>query len=111
MIHLRVGVVVLAMTLLGAAGFQEKGKEKKAEDPPTKLKGTLPANFKKLGLTDNQVQKIYKIRNDYRVKQEELKRKMEQLKTEEKDTIEKVLTPEQRKRLREIRAGEKGEDK
>lgn len=36
-----------------------------AED---KVKGQLPAQFKKLGLRDDQVQKIYKIQTDYRGK-------------------------------------------
>ena len=36
-----------------------------AED---KVKGQLPAQFKKLGLRDDQVQKIYKTRKNQRLK-------------------------------------------
>ena len=30
------------------------------KDPPPKLKGTLPTNWKKLGLNDDQVQDVYR---------------------------------------------------
>lgn len=105
--RIRIGGLLLALTLMGTAVGQDKDKPK-ADDPPTgRLKGQLPPYFKKLGLRDDQVQKIYKIRNDFRTKLDDLKKKMDQLKSDEKESIEKVLTPEQLKRLRELRTGEK----
>lgn len=105
MTRIQFGVAVLTLALLGAA-YQEKDKDKKAEEPG-KLKGTLPANFKKIGLSDEQVQKVYKIRHDYKAKMDDLKKQMDRLKTDEKEAMDKVLTPGQLKRLRELRTGEK----
>lgn len=110
MVYVRLVVTLLALTLLGAASFQEKDKDKKPEDKtPAKLKGYLPPLYKKLGLRDDQTQKIYKIRGDFKTKTEELKRQIEKLKSDEKEALEKVLTPEQLKRLKELRLGEKSD--
>jgi hypothetical protein len=111
MTRIHIGVTLLALVMLGAA-YQEKDKdkEKKAEEPG-KLKGTLPANFKKVGLSDEQVQKVYKIRIDYKAKMDDLKKQMDRLKADEKEALDKVLTPGQLKRLRELRTGEKPSDK
>jgi len=112
MFNVRFGMTLIAIMLMGMAFAQEKNtatKERKSEDPPekVKVKGTLPANFKKLGLTDEQVQKVYKIRADYRQRSEGLRRQLEQLKGEEREAMEKVLTTEQVKRLRDLRVGDK----
>jgi hypothetical protein len=96
------GVTVLALAMVGVAYSQEKSDDKTA-----KVRGQLPAFYKKLGLRDDQIQKIYQIRADYKGKVDELRRKMEQLKATEKGELEKVLTPEQLKRLKELRLGEK----
>jgi hypothetical protein len=101
MLRLCLGLAVLVSALMGVTYSQEK-----ADDTP-KVRGQLPAFYKKLGLRDDQIQKIYKIRAGYKGKLEELKRKMDQLKTTEKEDLEKVLTAEQLKRLRELRSGEK----
>jgi hypothetical protein len=109
MARIHIGVTLLALAVLGAA-YQDKDKDKKGEEP-TKLKGQLPPYFKKVGLSDEQVQKVYKIRNDYKVKMDDLKKKMDQLKADEKDAMEKVLTSTQLKRLKELRSGEKASGK
>ena len=49
---------------------------------------------------------ILRIRSEYRGKIAELRRQINRLQREERAALEKVLTPEQRKRLRELRAGE-----
>src|SRR5262249_30913098 len=56
-------VVVLATTLLSA---QDKKEDKK----DTKVKGVLPANWGKLGLTDDQKQKVYKTQAEYKDRSE-----------------------------------------
>jgi hypothetical protein len=101
MMRLWGGVLVLVLALMGAAYSQ---------DTP-KLKGTLPQNYGKIGLTDVQKQSVYKIRADYRGKIEQLQKQIAKLKMEEKEALEKVLTPEQLKRLKEIRSGEKSTEK
>ena len=105
MTRIHVGVTLLALAML-APSYQEKDKEKKAEEP-AKLKGTLPPNFKRLGLRDDQVQAIYKVRGDYRAKIDQLTKQITKLREEEKEALDKVLTAEQRKRLKEIRSGDK----
>ena len=79
-----------------------------AED---KVKGQLPAQFKKLGLRDDQVQKIYKIQTDYRGKGSDLEKQLKDLRTKEKTEVEAVLTDEQKNRLKEIRTGETADPK
>ena len=53
--------------LSGGLVGQEKKKDdpKKKDDSPVKAKGMLPPNWGKLGLSDEQKQKIYKIQNKY----------------------------------------------
>jgi hypothetical protein len=101
MIRLCGGVLVLVLAMMGAAYSQ---------DTP-KFRGQLPANFGKLGLTDVQKQDVYKIRSDYKGKISQLEAQIKKLKAEEKESLEKVLTPEQLKRLKEIRSGEKSTEK
>ena len=101
--------LVLVFAIVGVVLAQDKDtpKKDKTTEPEKKYKGILPANFKKLGLTDAQVQNIYKIQTEYRAKMDDLKKQMEALKATEKATIEKVLTDVQLKRLKESRSGDK----
>jgi Spy/CpxP family protein refolding chaperone len=103
-------VVVLVVALLVGAQTENKDKEKdkKKEDEP-KLKGFLPANFAKLGLTDAQKQRIYKIQADSRAKLAEIEKQKAKLKAEEREAIDAVLTPEQAKELERLRT--KAKDK
>lgn len=120
MLWLRCTVLLLCLSLLGAAYLQKPDPKAKPDDrpkveekptPPAKLKGSLPANFKKLGLRDDQLQQIYRLRGEYKEKVDQLKQQIERLKVEEKAALEKLLTPEQQKRLREIRLGDKPTDR
>ncbi|MFQ3592792.1 MAG: hypothetical protein SNJ82_06315 [Gemmataceae bacterium] len=101
--------LALVFAIVGVVLAQDKDtpKKDKPTEPDKKYKGILPANFKKLGLTDAQVQAIYKLQSEYRDKMDRLKKQMETLKTEERAAIEKVLTDVQLKRLKEIRSGDK----
>ena len=111
MLHLRLAVLTLAM--IGVAYSQDKKPDDKKPDdkPPVKLKGYLPQHYKKLGLRDDQLQRIYKIRADSKAKQDELLAKIAKLKADEKELLEKALTADQIKRLREIRTGDKPTEK
>ena len=113
MLHLRLAILTLTLTLIGVAYCQDKKPDDKKPDdkPPVKLKGSLPTHYKRLGLRDDQVQKILKIRAESRAKQDELLAKIKKLKDDANDQVEKVLTPEQMKRLREIKLGDKPSDK
>lgn len=102
MFRLSFGLPVL-IALLFSTGWLVS--QEKKEDPPTKLKGMLPANWKKLGLTETQVQQVYKIQGDYRTKIDKLTQEITKLKADEKAELDKVLTPAQKDRLKEILIG------
>ncbi len=107
MMCLLAGMLVLSMAFLGAANSQDKSDDK----TPTKIRGQLPQLFGKLGLRDDQKQRIYKLCADFKVKKDQLQRQLDKLKADEKEATEAVLTPEQMKRLKELRSGEKAPDK
>jgi hypothetical protein len=106
-LRLSVGLSVMALILV-SGGFL-LGDDKKPDDP--KVKGSLPTHWKKLGLSDEQTQKVYKIQANYGGKIAALKQQIEDLQAEEKTEREKVLTDDQKKHLREILLGEKEEPK
>ena len=109
---LRMLALAMVLAILGqASAYQHKDKDKdkdagKKKDP-VRLKGYLPRNYKKLGLTDKQVQAIYKVQGGYKDRIEELQATIKKLKQEQDDKVEAVLTPEQLKRLKEIRSGDR----
>lgn len=73
------------------------------DSPP--VKGYLPANWKKIGLADDQVKTIYKIQAGYDTKIDALKAQINDLKKDERSELEKVLTAAQKERLKEILIG------
>ena len=99
MTSLRGVFLVVAVALL--AGSWLHGQDKK-DDTPTKVKGVLPANWGKLGLTDEQKQKVYKVQNDFDAKIAALDKQIKDLKAQERGEMEKVLTDAQKARLKEI---------
>jgi septal ring factor EnvC (AmiA/AmiB activator) len=96
------GVIVLALALLGFTYAQEKSDDRTLAE----VRGQLPAFYKKLGLSKDQVHKILKIRADSKKKVADLQRQIDQVKAAERTELEKVLTPQQLKRLKELRTGE-----
>jgi hypothetical protein len=87
-----IGTLVLFGGMLVA---QEK------KDPP-KIRGQLPRGYGKLGLSDEQRQKIYKIQADYDDKIDALEIQLQTLKAQRQKAIDTVLTAEQRKTLRKM---------
>src|SRR5713101_1017971 len=96
-VRLSLGVVLVAFLVGGLSLAQDK-----KDTPPAKAKGTLPANWKKLGLTDEQTQKVYKVRADYGDRINALKQKITQLQSDDKAELLKLLTDAQKARLKEI---------
>jgi hypothetical protein len=97
------GLIVLSGGLIGQ---ENKTKEEpKKDDPAPKLKGMLPPNYKKLGLTDTQVQEIYKIQNKYDTEIDKLQAKIDEMKANKTKDTKAVLTAEQKKRLEDILTG------
>ena len=104
MTRLRAGVAVLVVSIL-ATGWLLGADEKKPDEP--KAKGFLPQNWGKICLTTDQKQDVYKIQAKYNADIDKLKAKIDALKAEEKVELEKVLTEDQKKKLKEIKTGEK----
>src|SRR5207249_3822099 len=71
----------------GLAGQDPKKEDPKAvkkddpkkDDPPGKVKGMLPQNWGKLGLSDEQKQNIYKIQNKYTAEIQKLQEQIDEL--------------------------------
>ncbi len=82
-----------------------KPDDKKKEDTGAKAKGVLPPNWKKLGLSDAQVQDIYKVQNKYDAEIDKLQAKIDELKANRTKDMKAVLTAEQKKRLDDILTG------
>ena len=107
----RWSLAVAAALAFGLSGFAQAPKpadkpaDTKKDDPKKddkKATGQLPTYWKQLGLTDEQVQKVYKVQNKYNDEIDTLEAKIKELK--EKMTKERldVLTAEQKKRLEDI---------
>jgi hypothetical protein len=94
------GLVVVAFL----AGGLLSGDEPK-KDAPVKVRGSLPPNWGKLGLNDQQRQEIYQIQSDYGTQIAALRQQISDLQAKERKDMEKVLTDAQKQRLREIVAG------
>jgi Spy/CpxP family protein refolding chaperone len=96
------------LVLSGGLSGQEKDDPKPAkkdEGGPTKFKGQLPPNWKKIGLTDEQVQTVYKIQSKHNEEIDKLEAKIKEHKAARDKELKAVLTPEQKKRLEEILLG------
>ncbi|MBN9118522.1 MAG: hypothetical protein J0I06_05075 [Planctomycetes bacterium] len=111
----RAGLLALMTGLLvlsgGSIGQENKGKEdpkkedKKKEEPAPKVKGVLPQNWRKLGLSDAQVQDIYKVQGKYDTEIDKLQAKIDELKANRLKDMKAVLTADQKKRLDDILTG------
>jgi hypothetical protein len=89
--------VVLALLCLGGpiSGEEPKGR-----------KPTLPSKWGKLGLSEEQRQKVRSIRTDYASRIDALRKQIAALEKEEKAELYKVLTDGQKTRLRELQTSE-----
>src|SRR5580704_12479624 len=99
------GLVLFALAFSFAWSADDPKKPSDDKKDPV-AKGTLPANWRKLGLTDDQVKKVYKIQTDYRTKIDTLTEQLKELKKKEMTEMETVLTDAQKARLKEIKLGE-----
>jgi hypothetical protein len=105
---MRVRVVLVGVLVAGLFGSswifgddQPKG---------ARSRGSLPANWGKLGLSDDQKQQIYTIEGEYRAKIDTLNKQLSDLKAKRLSDLRKVLTDAQRARLKEIVASRAGDD-
>jgi len=100
---LRPRFVLGVLTAALLVGWLLAADTKTADDKTDpKAKGQLRPNWKKLGLTDDQVQKVYKVQSDYRAKIDPLEQKIKELKDEQYAEELKLLTAAQKARLKEL---------
>lgn len=76
-----------------------------------KKKGALPANFGKLGLSDEQKQKVYSIQAKYKTEKDDLNKKLKKVTDDQNADVFGVLTPDQKEKLKELTSFEKTEKK
>jgi hypothetical protein len=96
--EVRVGlacVIALFLVLGGLLVAQDVKKE-------GRLRGQLPQNWSKLGLSDKQKQDTYAIQNKYDKEVDALMAQVRDLRAKEKIELDAILTADQKKRLREI---------
>lgn len=107
--------VMFGLALVGAflaGGLLMNSMLTRADDKTEpKVKGTLYQNWKKLGLTDDQTQKIYKIQAGYRGQISKLEGEIRDLRKKEREEAMSVLTDAQKQRLKELATGEFEKDK
>ena len=92
--------VMIASVGLGAILAQDTGK----------AKGRLPANYGKIGLTDEQKQSIYDIMAKYKKESDDLDKKVKDLNAKRKGEIDMVLNDDQKKALKKLSEGNKKSD-
>jgi hypothetical protein len=90
------------------AGLLASGVLLGEQDTGTRFKGVLPPNWGKLGLSDKQKQDVYRIQTEFGEKIEALKVQIKQLEEQERAELVKVLTDEQKNRLKQILAEKAG---
>ncbi len=88
-----------------AATKPDDTKDAPKDAPAVKYKGILPMNWKKLGLSEAQVQDIYKVQGKYNSEIDKLEEKIAELKSTRDKEMKALLTPEQKKRLEDILLG------
>jgi len=76
-----------------------------------KKKGALPANFGKLGLSDEQKQKVYSIQAKYKTEKDDLNKKLKKVTDDQNAEVFGVLTPDQKEKLKELTSFEKTDKK
>jgi wobble nucleotide-excising tRNase len=94
-----IGVVVIVFAASGVLFGDDK--ETKSDAKIVK-QGGLPANYGKLGLSDDQKKKIRDIRSEYTAKITDLEEQIKELRKRERLAMENVLTDTQKARLREL---------
>ena len=85
-----------------AAKVAPAGQQAKTPAKKKKARGRLPSNYGKVGLSDEQRQKIYGVQATYRTQLEELAKQIKALRSKRDAEIEAVLTDAQKQKLAEL---------
>jgi hypothetical protein len=89
------GLLVLCLLVAGPSGAQNT-------QPGRRVRGRLPTYWNRLGLSDQQKKDVFAVQAKYQEQIDELLQKIDKIKTDRRQAMEKVLTPAQKLRLREI---------
>jgi hypothetical protein len=90
--------IVIGFAVAGSSLLLAQGEAKTKKEP----RGPLPANFGKLGLSEDQKTKMYPVCDEYDVKIDELAAQIKKLQGEKSAKLREFLTPAQKERLKEI---------
>lgn len=101
--------IVTAVLLSVHAGYTQE-KKSDAKKPAAEAKGRLPNNYGRLGLSDEQRDKIYGIQGKYDRDIDKLEAQIADLKSKRDTEIAAILTPQQKTQLTEIMAASKKKD-
>jgi Spy/CpxP family protein refolding chaperone len=107
---LRVPAIILLCGLFGLSGGSMVGQDAKKVEPkavkkddaPARVKGQLPQNWGKIGLSDDQRQQIYKIQGKYNREIDNLEAQIKEIKGTRDKEMKAVLTADQKKKLEDI---------
>lgn len=71
-------------------------------EPAPAGRGQLPPYWKQLGLSEQQKAQVFAAQSKYRTRIADLERQIKELRAEEQKELAKILTDEQRTKLREL---------
>jgi Spy/CpxP family protein refolding chaperone len=96
--------IVLVLALFGLISVGTIVGQDKA-----KARGQLPQGWAKLGLSDEQKQKVYEVQNKFKAKIEDLQKQIEQAREQQRKEELAILTDAQKKKLKEMMSEKIGE--
>ena len=101
----KVWVCVAALVAGGMLTWQASAQEAPAKKPAAKTdpRGPLPAQFGKLGISDDVKDELYQIHEEYDVQIKALAAQIQKLQAEKTAKMEVKLTGAQKTRLKELR--------
>lgn len=92
-------LALFGLISVGTIVGQEKGK----------ARGQLPQGWSKLGLSDEQKQKVYEVQNKFKAKIDDLEKQIQQAKDQQRKEELAVLTDAQKKKLKAMLSEKIGE--
>jgi hypothetical protein len=90
------GATILGTALLVGSGVSQDAKSTKPKS------SYVPAGWKGLGLTKEQTAEFAKIYNSYSSKIKDLQDKIQEIRTQERQDMVKLLTSDQKEKLRKL---------
>jgi hypothetical protein len=95
-------LIGVAAVLFVAGGYLFGDDKDTKKETKVVKQGNLPANYNKLGLSDDQKKKLRDVQGEYGAKIQELQDQIRELRKKERLAMEDVLTDTQKARLREL---------